>query len=341
MIGKVGRLMKIRSQWFLVFIIILLFSLAGCKSQEAPVEYGIVVQLDREWWPKNLLEYPFTRWTYMFKPDGKKVIPPRRFGITFSWYSAFSPNGEWLAYQNVWNGQIYVMKVSDGEKFKVSSGSEEIAVNAIRWLGDGHTIVYGDDKVYIQDLSCLLTKKLSSNCLPSPSIIKLGVNTSFEDISPDGKKIICTRYKYEDYVPVESNTLLMEITQYGPVSLPLSLAEQEILIQFIDNTSVLVGSGNSVYIAEVADKGLSSKRLITTIEMDAAWGISLSPDGKYIAFISDQDEGLGEAMDPYPGWDSVTPTSALFVMEVTTGQMRRLTYPNDHYVIWYGWYPLR
>lgn len=340
MIGKVGRLMKVRSQWFYIFIVILLFSLAGCKSQESPMEYGIVVQLDKEWWPRNLLEYPFTHWTYMFKPDGKKVIPPKRFGITFSGYGAFSADGEWFAYQSGWDDQIYVTRVSDGKKVRVSSGSEEIVVNAIRWLGDGHTIAYGDNTVYIQDLSCLLTKKMASHCLPPPSVIKLGVNTSFEDISPDGKKIICTRYKYEDYILVESDTFLMEITQSGPVALPISLTADEALGQFIDNTRVLVGSGNKVYIAEVSDKGLSSKRLIATIEIDG-WAGSLSPDGKYIAFISDQAEGLGEAMDPYPGWDSVTPTSALFIMEVATGKVRRLTYPNDHDVIWYGWYPLR
>lgn len=72
---------KAKFRW--LYIVPLFFFLAGCSYQkEQPMEYGIIVQLDRAWTPRNLLEYPFTRWTYTFKPDGKKVTPPRRFGVS-------------------------------------------------------------------------------------------------------------------------------------------------------------------------------------------------------------------------------------------------------------------
>lgn len=328
-----GSPMKIRSQWFYIFVVILLFSLTGCKSQEAPMEYGIVVQLDKAWWPRNLLEYPFTHWTYMFKPDGEKTIPPRRLGVTFSGYGAFSPDGKWFAYQDGWNDQIYVMKVSDGKKFRVSSGSEEMAVNVIKWLGDGHTIAYGEDKVYIQDIRCLLTKKTSSNCLPQPSIIELGVNT-LEDISPDGKKIIYTR-EYEDY---KFEMYLMDVDQPHPI-----LLQDATGVTFINNTTVLATFSNDdvLYTAEIAANGLTNKKAIAVFE-EGDGGFSLSPDGKYVAFSSiREEEGLGEEINPYGPVESHPSTSALFVMEVATGQIRRLTYPNDHDVVWYGWYPLR
>jgi WD40 repeat protein len=187
-----------RFEWFYIFIVILLFVLAGCNSQEASMKYGIVIQLDKEWWPKNVLEYPFTRWTYMFTPDGKKVTPPVRLGINQYFLYDFSPDGKWLAYLNPNDNQVYVMRVSDERKVKVSSGSEEILVSTIKWLGNSHVLAYGKDKVHIQDIGCLATGRLPSNCLPPPSIIGLGTNTSFYDISPNGKKIIYTYAEYEE-----------------------------------------------------------------------------------------------------------------------------------------------
>jgi len=338
MIGKVGRLMKIRSQWFLVFIIILLFSLAGCKSQESPMEYGIVVQLDREWWPKNLLEYPFTHWTYMFKPNGTKIRPPIRLGVYSIWRGEFSPDGKYFAYSD-WNMHLYLMRVSDGKKVSLSDDLGKIAINNIKWLEDDRTIVYGDDKVYIQDVGCLLTEEMPSNCLPPPAIIKLGVNRSFCDISPDGTRIIYTYAEYEEgHKIVKWDVGLMEVAS----SSSISLKTEGDYMQFVGNTTILIRKENNIYIAEIDNNKLISKKLIAKLAQDET-SFSLSPDGKYLAFISSQrGDGLGEVMRLRPwNWDSVTTTSALFIMDIATGKAQRLTYPNDHDVIWYGWYPLR
>lgn len=304
------------------------------------MEYSIVVQLDKAWWPRNLLEYPFTHWTYMFKPDGTQVTPPIRLGIEQYLFGAFSPDGKWFAYQGFYDQQVYVMRVSDKKKVKVSKDSGEIVVSTIKWLGDGHTIAYGENKVYIQDIGCLLTNNMSSNCLPPPEILELGTNRSFYDISPDGERIIYDYVEYEEsHKIVKFDVFLMEITS----SRSISLGAEGHQIQFIDNTTLLIrDEDDKLYIAEIDDNGkVTSKKIIAKL-LEYETSFAPSPDGKYIAFISSQrDEELGEALYPYPGWDSVTTTSALFVMEIATGQVCRLTYPNDHDVIWYGWYPLR
>ncbi len=302
------------------------------------MEYGIVVQLDREWWPKNLLEYPFTHWTYMFKPDGTKIRPPIRLGVYSTWGGDFSPDGKWFVYSD-WGMHIYLIRLSDGKKVRVNSGSEEIVVNNIKWLEDGHTIAYGDDKVYIQDVGCLLTKKMPSDCLPPPVIIKLGVNRSFYDISPDGTRIIYTYAEYEEgHKIVKWDVFLMEVASSSSISLKTEGDNME----FVGNTTILIRDKNNIYVAEIDNNKVTSKKLIAELTGDER-SFSLSPDGKYIAFISSQrGDGLGEAMRlRLWEWDSVTPTSALFIIEVATGKVRRLTYPNDHDVIWYGWYPLR
>lgn len=192
------------AQWLLIAT--LFFSLTGCKyQQEQPMEYGIVVQLDKAWMPNNLLEYPFTRWTYMFKPDGRKITPPRRFG--FSTYAGhFSPDGKWLAYQDtVWDDyRVYVMRMSDGKKIRLSN---ETSSNYQQWINEhllAYTSVYASagslyasgEKVHIQDISCLsLSGRLSSDCLSPPTIIDLGINSEFWGISPSGEKILYMHYK--------------------------------------------------------------------------------------------------------------------------------------------------
>lgn len=301
------------------------------------MEYGIVVQLNKAWWPRNLLEYPFTHWTYMFKPDGTKVRPPVRLGVESFVGGVFSPDGKWFAYEDFHDQQVYVMRVSDKKRVKVSNEAEGVIVSAIKWLGDGHTLAYGDYKVYIQDISCLAAKKMSSNCLPPPKILKLGANASFYDISPDGKRIIYTYAEYYYGKVTKYDIFLMETTS----SRSISLKAEGDSIRFVDNTTILIYDENDIYIAEVDDNGkVTSKKLIAKLVEESSF--PLSPDGKYIAIISsEREDGLGEPMWPYIGWDSVTETSSLFVMELATGQVRRLTYPNDHEVIWYDWYPLR
>lgn len=333
-----SKLMKARLERFYILVVILFFVLAGCTFQEAPMEYGIVVQLDREWWPKNLLEYPFTHWTYMFKPDGKKVIPPVRLGVSQYFLYTFSPDGKWLAYLNYDDNQVYVMRISDGKKVRVSSGLGEGNVSAIKWLSSSHMVAYGGDKVYIQDISCLSTEKPSSTCLPYPTIVKLDVNTSFFDISPDGRRIIYTYAEYEEgHRPVKFDIFLMEVDSLYSIS----LKDEGTNIRFIDNATLLVYSDNHVYVAKIDGNKVISKKMIAELKKGET-SFMLSPDRKYMAFISSQrEEGLGEVMDPYPSWDWVPTTSALFIMELATGKVRRLTYPNDHAVIWYDWYPLR
>ncbi len=328
--------MKIRLEWFYILIVILLFAFAGCNSLEAQMEYGIVVQLDREWRFQNLLEYPFTRWTYMFKPNGTKVIPPVRFGPN-QYFFDFSSDGKWLAYLNTDDKQVYVMRVSDKQRVKVSSDTEEVVVSTIKWLGNGHVLAYGRDKVYVQDISCLSTERLSSKCLPHPTIVKLGVNSSFVDISPNGKRIIYTYAEHENHKPVNFDIYMIDVDSLRSIS----LKNEGSNIRFMSDTELLIYNDNRIYVVEIDGNNFSAKKMIGELG-GGETSFVLSPDGKYIAFISSQrEEGLGKVMSLYPSWDWVPTTSALFVMEVATGQVHRLTYPNDHNVIWYSWFPLR
>lgn len=332
-------------------MIILILSLAGCKYQkEQPLEYGIIVQLDKAWTPSNLLEYPFTRWTYMFKPDGKKITPPRRFGFSTG-IGHVSPDWKWLAYQNAWDDyRVYVMRMSDGRKVRISD--ETLGANLIKWVND-HTLAYGaSGRVYIQDISCLsVSGRLSSKCLPSPLVIDIGgtleifeetidvfYESEFWDISPNGEKILYIRYKYEDFVPVESQRYLMVVGK-PPTAL---ISEDNVIIGFVDDTKVLIATSEELYIGEINENGqILQKTFIASIDTTDG-GFAFSPDRKYIAFASSrEEEGLGETLFPYVPVEVPPITSAVFVMDLTTGKMRRLTYPNDHDVLWFGWYPLR
>ncbi|MGQ9834003.1 MAG: hypothetical protein ACUVRJ_09450 [Candidatus Villigracilaceae bacterium] len=323
------------ARWLLVFT--LLFSLIGCKHrQEQPMEYGIVVQLDKAWMPRNLLEYPFTRWTYMFKLDGRKVMPPRRFGFS-NGTGVFSSDWQWLAYRNMWNDRVYVMRMSDGRKTRISN--ETLGGNLIRWVNN-HTLAYGaSGKVYIQDISCLpISGRLSSKCLPSPIVIDIGgtSQSEFWDISPNGEKILYIRYKYENFVPVEAQRYLMVVGKP-----PMALSEDNIIIGFVDDTKVLIVASEELRIGEIDENGqILQKALITSID-ETDGGFAFSPDKKYIAFASSREEyGLGHDINPYPGEFHPT-ASALFVMDLSSGDVHRLTYPDDHDVLWFGWYPLR
>lgn len=338
------------AQWLLIAT--LFFSLTGCKyQQEQPMEYGIVVQLDKAWMPNNLLEYPFTRWTYMFKPDGRKITPPRRFG--FSTYAGhFSPDWKWLAYQDtVWDDyRVYVMRMSDGKKIRISN---ETSSNYQQWINE-HTLAYtsvyasagslyeSGEKVHIQDISCLsLSGRLSSDCLPPPTIIDLGINSEFWGISPSGEKILYMHYEYGgkyEGVPVKAQQYLMVIGQP-----PIALMSEGNVIGFVDETRVLVVSPEELYIGKINKNGqVVRETFIASVDRVYDMVFAFSPDRKYIAFISDRKEyGLGEIINPYAPIEDHPFTSALFVMNVTTGEVRRLTYPNDHQVIWFDWYPLQ
>lgn len=344
-----------KTQFGWVYIIItLIFSLAGCKYQkEPPMEYGIVVQLEKALMPGNLLEYPFTRWTYMFKPDGKKITPPRRFGIS-THTGRVSPDWKWLAYQNAWDEyRVYVMRMADGRKVRISA--ETLGGNMMKWV-NCHTLAYGArGKVYIQDISCLsVAGKLSAKCLPSPIVIDIGgiseifdispggetiyvsYESEFWDVSPSGEKILYIRYKYEDFAPVEDQKYLMVVGK-PPIAL---ISEDNVIIGFVDDTKVLIIS-EDLYIGEINENGqILQKTLIASID-ETDRRFAFSPDGKYIAFESSREEyGLGSDINPYPG-ESRPTASALFVMDLTTGEVRRLTYPDDHHVFWFDWYPLR
>lgn len=139
-------------------------------------------------------------------------------------------------------------------------------------------------------------------------------------------------------MPVKAQQYLMVIGQP-----PIALMSEGNVIGFVDETRVLVVSPEELYIGKINKNGqVVRETFIASVDRVYDKVFIFSPDRKYIAFISDRKEyGLGEPIGPYAPIEDHPFTSALFVMNVTTGEVRRLTYPNDHQVIWFDWYPLR
>lgn len=153
-----------------------------------------------------------------------------------------------------------------------------------------------------------------------------------------GKKILYTQYRYENYVPVESKQYLMIIGQP-----PIALMTEDNVIELVDETQVLIASPEELHLGKISENGqVVRETFIASVNQVDDGGFAFSPDRKYIAFISSRkNEGLGEIINPYAPVEGPPIAYALFVMDLTTGEIRRLTYPNDNDVRWFGWYPLR
>ncbi|MHB1048458.1 MAG: protein kinase domain-containing protein [Bacteroidota bacterium] len=109
------------------------------------------------------------------------------------WVGTFSPDGKWFVYQSNETGkyEIYI-RPTDGSpsKWQVSTNGGEGA----RWLGNGREIVYGvnDQRLYSAAIS-VTGNQVSVGATRLLFSIDAGYQTTFLDVSSDGKQILANR----------------------------------------------------------------------------------------------------------------------------------------------------
>lgn len=123
----------------------------------------------------------------------KKIFSPLLTSEFSEWIGTFSPDGKWFAYQSNETGkyEIYI-RPTDGapSKWQVSTNGGEGA----RWLENGREIVYGvnDQRLYSAAIT-VTGNQVSVGATRQLFGIDAGFQTTFLDVSADGKQILASR----------------------------------------------------------------------------------------------------------------------------------------------------
>ena len=122
-----------------------------------------------------------------------KIYTPLLTSEFSEWVGTFSPDGKWFVYQSNETGkyEIYI-RPTDGSpsKWQVSTNGGDGA----RWLGNGREIVYSVNDQRLSAAAISVTgNQVSVGATRQLFSIDAGYQTSFLDVSSDGKQILANR----------------------------------------------------------------------------------------------------------------------------------------------------
>jgi serine/threonine-protein kinase len=142
-----------------------------------------------------------------------------------------------------------------------------------------------------------------------PTRLTLDGNNGQPVWTPDGERIVFVgstqgqekRALFSKPVDGSDDAKLLYSSLYGPVpSVPCSWSPDGELLTFYGIHHV--GLSEDIWVIRVEDTG--EPELIVGTEA-TEWGASFSPDGRYIAYVSDRDAKFQVYVQPYPGKDWV------------------------------------
>lgn len=243
----------------------------------------------------------------------------------------WSADGNWVTFstetytslsrQN--SSSIYLMNTDGSKKFMVVTKGEN---HHPTWNPAGTQIAYDKgNQIWILDVSCFIDGYV--NCQSEPAYL---VDGSHPDWSPNGEEIAFETN--EHHIAVISlhdprnkiNDLTPQIQAFTPDWSPDG---KSIVFSAYDNAKDSLDIVVIDYITGKVDNltnGIGSNTR-------PKW----TPDGKKIVFISSHRDGLGNII----GIDDTIRSSAIFIMNPESLEMKRVGSTEDEMVIWYSVLP--
>jgi Tol biopolymer transport system component len=250
----------------------------------------------------------------------------------------WSPDNKWIVYSTLYSGtelpekaEIYLMSADGHIRKRITDFGSMGGSLSPNWSPDGLKIVFfaygtkaGSSGIYLMNVECLLQE---TDCDPQPVFLILGQTP---DWSPSGDLIV-----YEQ----KGNIFVMNVDgKYGPVNLTPGM-------KFCSDPQWSPNGDKIAFSCFQADHH-DNPFNIFVVDKDGANLVNLtggigsnilprwSPSGSKIAFVSDREE-LGKTF----GWDSSGISNEVFLLDLTSAQVIRLTSNSDEMVRWLEWLP--